>query len=59
VGALSKGSVWPWLEGIYHYAWFFGFVVSGFGYYLMMSRLRNPLPGSIKYKEAVYHVDTH
>ena len=59
VGAVSKDSVWPWLAGIYHYAWFFGFFVSGLGYYWMMSRQKNPLHGSIKYKEAVYHVDTN
>ncbi len=38
IGALDKETVWPWVAGIYHYAWFVGFFVSGMTYYLMMGR---------------------
>ena len=38
VGAWDKERVWAWVSGIYHYAWFVGFIVSGFSYFLMMER---------------------
>ncbi|OON66449.1 NCS1 family nucleobase:cation symporter-1 [Hymenobacter sp. CRA2] len=43
VGAVPAGSVWPWLAGVYSYAWFVGFLLSG-GLYLVLMRqlLRRP-----------------
>jgi NCS1 family nucleobase:cation symporter-1 len=36
INVVSKDSVWPWLDGLYSYAWFVGFLVSGFIYLLLM-----------------------
>lgn len=36
VGIVSKDSVWPWASNLYNYAWFVGFAVSFFFYYLLM-----------------------
>ena len=33
---LNQESVWPWLAGLYNYAWFVGFAVSALVYYLLM-----------------------
>jgi NCS1 family nucleobase:cation symporter-1 len=33
---ISKEAVWPWLDGLYSYAWFVGFFVSGISYLLLM-----------------------
>ena len=35
---IDKNAVWPWLDGLYSYAWFVGFFVSGTSYRLMMKR---------------------
>lgn len=37
-GIIEKDAVWPWLSGIYNYAWFVGFIVSGFSYTVMMRK---------------------
>lgn len=39
IGAINKDVFPEWLSGLYHYAWFVGFLVSGFAYVMMM-RLR-------------------
>jgi NCS1 family nucleobase:cation symporter-1 len=36
IGVLDKGIVWAALVGLYNYAWFVGFAVSGVVYWLMM-----------------------
>ena len=36
IGLLDKGAVWPALAGLYNYAWFVGFGVSGMVYWLLM-----------------------
>ncbi|MEJ7694719.1 NCS1 family nucleobase:cation symporter-1 [Daejeonella sp.] len=36
VKLISSDSVWPGISGIYNYAWFAGFFISGFVYYLLM-----------------------
>jgi NCS1 family nucleobase:cation symporter-1 len=40
VGALREEQVWPWLSGLYNYAWFIGFIVSGLTYRLLMKAER-------------------
>jgi len=35
-GMIAKDTIWPWVSGIYNYAWFVGFFVSGISYLLMM-----------------------
>jgi len=35
---IDEQAVWPWLSGLYNYAWFVGFFVSGITYLLMMRR---------------------
>ncbi len=37
-GVLSSETVWPWVSGLYHYAWFVGFAVSGAVYYVISAR---------------------
>ena len=36
IHAVKQDMVWTWLSGLYHYAWFVGFFVSGISYMLMM-----------------------
>lgn len=58
VGALDKEAVWPWVAGIYHYAWFVGFFVSGMTYYLMMGvRKRNEAAQRASLDATVPHVN--
>ncbi|RSK29796.1 NCS1 family nucleobase:cation symporter-1 [Hymenobacter metallilatus] len=38
VGAVPAGAVWPWLAGLYSYAWFVGFFLAGGLYVLLMRR---------------------
>jgi NCS1 family nucleobase:cation symporter-1 len=40
IGVIDKNAVWPWLNGLYNYAWFVGFFVSGASYLLMMKPVR-------------------
>jgi len=36
---LVSGNAFPaWITGLYHYAWFVGFIISGFVYWLLMRR---------------------
>ena len=39
IGAVDKAGVWPWLLGLYNYAWFVGFLVAA-GVYLGLMRGR-------------------
>jgi NCS1 family nucleobase:cation symporter-1 len=36
IGAIPETAVWSWLSGLYHYAWFVGFAVSGAVYAIGM-----------------------
>lgn len=38
VKLVDSANVWPWLSDLYNYAWFVGFLVSGFVYYLTMRK---------------------
>jgi NCS1 family nucleobase:cation symporter-1 len=53
-GALSQESVWPWLSELYNYAWFVGFLVSGFVYYALMRKKRLPESACLPKKESNY-----
>lgn len=46
---ISKDAVWPWLDSLYSYAWFVGFIVSGVSYCLLMKRV----PSKVKIDEPV------
>lgn len=37
INAIDQNAVWHWLSGLYHYAWFVGFIVSGLVYYFLMN----------------------
>jgi len=37
IKAIDHDAVWNWLSGLYHYAWFVGFFVSGLVYYFLMN----------------------
>jgi NCS1 family nucleobase:cation symporter-1 len=39
IGVVDKNTFWPWLDGLYNYAWFVGFFISGTNYLLMMKRV--------------------
>jgi nucleobase:cation symporter-1, NCS1 family len=41
IRVLDQGAVWPWLNNLYHYAWFVGFLVSGLSYFFLMKRVSN------------------
>ncbi|MBD2716296.1 NCS1 family nucleobase:cation symporter-1 [Microvirga sp. STR05] len=53
VGALPAGSVWPWLAGIYNYAWFVGFLLAGGLYVLLMRPQFRSVPASVVAAELV------
>jgi NCS1 family nucleobase:cation symporter-1 len=36
VGLIEKDAAWSWVNGLYNYAWFVGFFVSGLTYMLFM-----------------------
>ncbi|MES3016975.1 MAG: NCS1 family nucleobase:cation symporter-1 [Bacteroidota bacterium] len=36
VKLINPDTVWPWISGIYNYAWFAGFFISGVLYYVLM-----------------------
>jgi len=38
IGVIGQDRLWPWLSGLYNYAWFIGFFVSGLTYRLLMKR---------------------
>ncbi|MDP2388165.1 MAG: NCS1 family nucleobase:cation symporter-1 [Bacteroidota bacterium] len=38
IKAIDQDAVWSWLSGLYHYAWFVGFIISGLSYYLFMNK---------------------
>jgi NCS1 family nucleobase:cation symporter-1 len=38
IGAINIEAIWSWLSGLYSYAWFVGFFVSGTTYLLMMRK---------------------
>jgi NCS1 family nucleobase:cation symporter-1 len=59
VGFSGKEEISPWLAGIYHYAWFVGFFVSGFSYLVMMRNKKEAYTESVNLKEAAIHVNTH
>jgi NCS1 family nucleobase:cation symporter-1 len=37
-GLLGPDVLWPWVTGIYNYAWFVGFFLSGTLYYVLMQK---------------------
>lgn len=38
---LDENAVWSWLSGLYHYAWFVGFILSGVVYYFLMQEKKS------------------
>jgi NCS1 family nucleobase:cation symporter-1 len=58
-GILNKDSVWTWLAGLYHYAWFVGFLVSGLSYYFMMRGKKASAARSIQITGEKNYVPTH
>ena len=38
---IEQDAVWHWVSGLYHYAWFVGFFVSGISYLIMMKPEKN------------------
>ena len=52
---LDRETVWPWITGIYNYAWFAGFFISGLVYFILM---RNTSSENFKQK-GKYSVSTN
>jgi nucleobase:cation symporter-1, NCS1 family len=44
---VNTGTMWPWLTGLYNYAWFVGFLLSGFVYLLLMPAAKKTVHHSI------------
>jgi NCS1 family nucleobase:cation symporter-1 len=42
IGAVPKDAFWPWVSGLYHYAWFVGFGISGATYFALARKLMVP-----------------
>ncbi len=40
IKAIDQNAVWSWLSGLYSYAWFVGFIVSGLIYYILMKKTK-------------------
>lgn len=38
IGVFSKDTIWPFVNHLYHYAWFVGFTISGLCYYVFSRR---------------------
>ncbi|MBD0298453.1 MAG: NCS1 family nucleobase:cation symporter-1 [Flavisolibacter sp.] len=57
IGVISKDAVWPWLSGLYNYAWFTGFFVSGLTYLLLMKKVQAPQSENIQLEDK--YVITH
>ncbi|MBD0369044.1 MAG: cytosine permease, partial [Flavisolibacter sp.] len=57
IGVISKDTVWPWLSGLYNYAWFTGFFVSGLTYLLLMKKVQAPQSENIQLEDK--YVITH
>ncbi|MBI3542756.1 MAG: NCS1 family nucleobase:cation symporter-1 [Deltaproteobacteria bacterium] len=36
IGVIPKDAVWSWVSGLYNYAWFVGFAISGLSYRVLM-----------------------
>lgn len=59
-GLIDTASVWPWLAGLYNYAWFVGFFVSGLTYLLLMQKKKIPSSTLIQItEEQTAYVATH
>jgi nucleobase:cation symporter-1, NCS1 family len=59
-GLLGPDVLWPWVTGIYNYAWFVGFFLSGSLYYVLMqkpARVYAPQPSETSKVQA--RVSTH
>lgn len=56
IKVVSKEAVWFWLSGLYNYAWFVGFFVSGITYLLLMRRKQLPSLNNIQLTEEPYVV---
>ena len=56
---VSKESVWPWLDGLYSYAWFVGFLVSALTYLLMMQRKKVTTLETVQLTGEQPYVTTH
>jgi len=41
IKAIDEKAVWSWLSGLYHYAWFVGFIISGLTYYFLMPKSKS------------------
>lgn len=41
IKAVDQDDVWSWLSGLYHYAWFVGFIISGLTYYFLMPKSKS------------------
>ncbi len=51
---INKDAVWPWLNGLYNYAWFVGFFVSGISYLLMMKRIPKEVTEEIMVEKPIH-----
>lgn len=59
VNLVPKTSVPLWISGLYNYAWFIGFFVSGFSYLVIMRKQYKTVASSIQLQEKIYNVTTH
>ncbi|MBI3557165.1 MAG: NCS1 family nucleobase:cation symporter-1 [Deltaproteobacteria bacterium] len=47
IGIIPKDAIWPFVNSLYHYAWFVGFIISATTYYsLTKGQLRNVAPAN-------------
>ncbi|WP_303311221.1 NCS1 family nucleobase:cation symporter-1 [Hymenobacter sp. BT730] len=56
VGFTSRGLTWPWLVGLYNYAWFVGFFISAGSYLVLMSRAKKAAAQSLHRPTTDYQV---
>ncbi len=58
VGAIDQQALWAWITGIYNYAWFAGFIISGGVYYLLSYATTTEVTVSIVPQPANLEVET-
>ena len=59
IKVISADAVPAWVSGLYNYAWFVGFFISGLSYLLMMKRIKDSelriMNDNLKLREAIHH----
>ncbi len=59
INIISADALWPWVTGIYHYAWFVGFLVSGGTYLWLMPAQHKASDSFNNSQQELSYANTH